>query len=195
MHDIEPFYMWRDLYTAESDEHSPFYQREYSELYFTHAVYNHCIHPQWDDIGSPTIYLKILFTDYQIGFVIIEFIGEWNDCINNDIMMLKKEVLDWQMRQGINKFILIGENILNFHSHEEDYYDEWFQEVEEGWIAAINFREHVLQEMRDNNLDLYVNFGGDLDDLNWRTMEPKILYQRINRILQKRLDPKPPGIF
>ncbi len=190
MHDIEPYYKWRDFYTAEADEHSPFYQREYSELYFTKAVYNHFIHPQWDDIGSPTIYLKILYADYKLGFTIIEFIGEWNDCINNDIMMLKKEVLDWQMKKGINQFILIGENILNFHSDEEDYYDEWFQDIEEGWIAALNFREHVLQEMRDNNLDLFVNFGGDLDELNWRTMEPKVLYYRINSILQKRLDPR-----
>ena len=190
MHDIEPYYMWRDYYTAETDEHSPFYQREYSEFYFTNAVYDHCIHPQWDDIGSPTIYLKILFTDYQLGFTILEFIGEWNDCINNDIMMLKKEVLDWLMQKGVNQFILIGENILNFHSDGDDYYDEWFQEIEEGWIASINFREHVLQEMRDYNLDLYVNFGGDLDEINWRTMNPRALYHRINGILQKRLDPR-----
>lgn len=194
MHDIEPYYRWRDFYTAETDKHSPFFQREYSELYFTQTVYNHCIHPQWDDIGSPTIYLKILYSDYQLGFTIIEFIGEWNDCINNDIMLLKKEVLDWQVNKGINKFILIGENILNFHSDEEDYYDEWFQDIEDGWIAALNFRDHVLQEMRDNNLDLFVNFGGDLDEFNWRIMEPKVLYHRINGILQKRLDPRAQGI-
>jgi len=192
MHDIEPYYKWRDMYTAESDEHSPFYKREYSEFHFPNAVYNYCIHPQWDDIGSPTIYLKLLFVDYEVKFSIIEFIGEWNDCIHNDIMILKREVLDWLMKKGITQFILVGENILNFHSDGDEYYEEWFQELmdEDGWIAALNFREHVLQEMRDYNLDLYVNFGGELDDLSWRTMNPRALYHNVKQILSKRLDPR-----
>jgi hypothetical protein len=35
MHDIEPYYNWRYLYTAETDERSPFYGREYSEFEFS----------------------------------------------------------------------------------------------------------------------------------------------------------------
>jgi hypothetical protein len=32
-------------------------------------------------MGSETLYLKILYADYEAGYVVIEFIGEWNDAI------------------------------------------------------------------------------------------------------------------
>lgn len=189
MHDIEPFYRWRHHYIAEEDEYSPFYQNEHSEFYFTNTVYDHFIHPQWEDFGSSTLYLKILFTDYEKGFTILEFIGEWNDCINNDIMLLKRGVIDQMLSKGINKFLLIGENVMNFHSHEDDYYEEWFQEVEEGWIAGLNFQDHLRREFIENNLDQYINFGGDLDRFPWRTFDPKVLFRKVDNILKKRLEP------
>ena len=43
MHMIEPYFNWRNLYAAEEDERSPFYGREYSELYFSDAIYDHYI--------------------------------------------------------------------------------------------------------------------------------------------------------
>lgn len=189
MHDIEPHYNWRHLYQAEEDEHSPFYAREYSEIYFSHSVYDHYIHPQWDAFGSDTLYLKILYLDYEQGFTIIEFIGEWNDCISNDIMLLKREIIDHLLTFGIKKFLLVGENILNFHYSEMDYYEEWFEDVEDGWVAAINFQQHVLQEFRHSNIDYYFNFGGELDELPWRTLEPQVLYRKVENILQHRLEP------
>jgi len=81
MHDIEPFFLWRDYYKAENDRWSPFYQRQYDEFSFTNAIYNYVIHPQWDDIGSDTLFIKILYVNYDEAFAIIEMIGEWNDCI------------------------------------------------------------------------------------------------------------------
>ena len=107
MQDIEPYYRWRDLYTAEEDELSPFYGREYSEFEYSNTIYNYFIHPQWDDFGSNTLYLKVLFAEYNTGFAIIELIGEWNDAINNDIMILKRDVIDDLIGKGIQKFILI----------------------------------------------------------------------------------------
>ena len=65
MHTIEPHYSWRELYTAEEDKNSPFYGREYSEFEFSHSIYNYVIHPQWDFFGSQTLYLKILYADYE----------------------------------------------------------------------------------------------------------------------------------
>ncbi len=85
MHEIEPYFNWRHLYIADEDVKSPFYGRTYSEFEFTQTVYNFYIHPQWDDFGSSTLYIKILFADYETGFAIIEMIGEWNDAIENDI--------------------------------------------------------------------------------------------------------------
>ncbi len=73
----------------------------------------------------------MLLADYEEKYVIIELIGEWNDAIENDIMNLKREVADKFMAEGIYKFILIAENVLNFHSGDKDYYEEWQEDVEE----------------------------------------------------------------
>ncbi|TNE99166.1 MAG: hypothetical protein EP322_03700, partial [Bacteroidetes bacterium] len=143
MHSVEPYYHWRNLYIADEDENSPFYGREYSEFEFQNRVYNYLIHPQWDHIGSNTLYIKILYVDYEDGYAIIEFIGEWNDAIENDIMTLKRDILDEMIPMGVSKFIFIGENVLNFHASDDCYYEECIDDLEDGWIALINFHEHV----------------------------------------------------
>ncbi|MBX2979291.1 MAG: hypothetical protein KF905_08360 [Flavobacteriales bacterium] len=189
MHDIEPFWNWRHKYSAEEDERSTFFGREHSEMYFTHAVYDHAIHPQWDEFGSETLYLKVLFVDYDEGYAIIEFIGEWNDLLGNDIMFLKRDHIEPMMGHGIRKFILIGENVLNFHTSDEEYYSEWFEEVSDadGWIALLNFRAHVLEDLQSANIDQYFLLGGTLNAVQWRTHEPESLYERVDSLVQKRL--------
>jgi hypothetical protein len=74
------------------------------------------------------LYLKIIYVDYELQFAIIEIIGEWNDAIENDIMELKREIIDLLEKEGIYKFILIAENVLNFHSSDKEYYQEWFED-------------------------------------------------------------------
>lgn len=187
MHEIEPFYRWRDDYMAEEDERSPFFNQEYSEFEFDKQVYNFLLHPQWDTFGSSTLYLKILYADYELKFTIIEMIGEWNDAIDNDIMHLKREVIDLLINNGIEKFILIGENILNFHASDDCYYEEWFHEIENGWIAGINFRPHVIQEFREADLDYFISFGGHLDDIAWRIRKPKAVFSIVDELMTKRL--------
>ncbi len=188
MQDIEPYYNWRELYIAAEDEYSPFHGVENNEFEFTNTIYNFYIHPQWDQFGSHTLYLKLLFADYDKGFLIIELIGEWNDALYNDIMFLKREFIEPMIANGINKFILIGENVLNFHGSDDCYYEEWFQEIDEGWIAAINFRPHVLAELSRFNLDYYLVFGGELNEFNWRSLHPLDFYIRIDNIISKRLN-------
>jgi len=187
MQDIEPYYNWRDLYIASEDEQSPFYGREYSEFEYTNAIYNYLIHPQWDTIDSPTLYIKILLVDYEQRYAIIEMIGEWNDCINNDIMLLKRDVIEKIMQNGVNKFILIGENILNFHASDDCYYQEWFEDIEDGWIAFLNFRKHVLDEFQQANIDYYILSGGKLNDVAWRTSTPQQLFEKVEYFVQKRI--------
>src|SRR3546814_4304465 len=63
MHELEPFYKWRDDYIASEDSKSPFFKQQYSEFLFDKQIYNFYIHPQWDYFGSPTLYLKVLFAD------------------------------------------------------------------------------------------------------------------------------------
>src|SRR3982751_2996274 len=150
MQDIEPFYNWRHLYVAEEDKLSPFFGRVYSEFEFSQTVYNYYIHPQWDDFGSRTLYLKVLMADYEEKYAIIELFGEWNDAIENDIMTLKRDVLEKFMYEGIHKFILITENVLNFHSGDRDYYEELYDELseEEGWIVAINMPSQTQHDFQ-----------------------------------------------
>lgn len=189
MHDIEPFWNWRHKYVAEEDERSPFHGEEHSELYFTNAVYDHLIHPQWDSFGSSTLYLKVLYADYEDGFAIIELIGEWNDLLHNDVMILKRNIIEHLMGNGIHRFILIGENVLNFHHSDDEYYAEWFEEVSEqdGWIALLNFRPHVLEDLQHANIDQYFLLGGQLNDLGWRTYGPEELCERVDALVMKRL--------
>ncbi len=188
MHNIEPFYNWQHIYNSENDERSPFFDVEHSEFEFKNAVYNYLIHPQWDQFSSNTLYLKIIFAEYEKGYCIIELIGEWNDLINNDIMWFKREVIDVLITEGIEQFIIIGENVLNFHSSDDSYYEEWFNEIEEGWIAFVNFRDHVLEEFQNMNIDYYINFGGELNAIDWRTMNPFQLKKIIESVIKKRLN-------
>ena len=187
MHSIEPYYHWRNLYISSEDEYSTFYGREYSEFEFENKIYNYYIHPQWDYIGSRTLYLKILFNDYDEGYSIIELIGEWNDTIENDIMILKRDIIDSMIQLDIKKFILIGENVLNFHSSDDCYYEEWIDDIENGWVACINFHEHVLTELNAVGIDQYFIYGGEMEELDWRTYLPHQLYQKVHSIVKERL--------
>jgi hypothetical protein len=60
--------------------------------------------------------------------------------------------------------------------------------VEEGWVAGINFRQHVISEFRRNNIDYYINFGGNLDDMTWRNLKPNQLFIEVELALSRRLN-------
>ncbi len=60
--------------------------------------------------------------------------------------------------------------------------------MEEGWICGINFRDFVVDEMRVYNVDSYLNFGGNLDIENWRTLKPELLFEKVDLIISRRID-------
>ena len=186
MHLLEPHFNWRYMYNAEEDKRSPFYGVVHSEFEFSATVYNYYIHPQWEDFGSNTLYLKIIYVDYELNFAIIEMIGEWNDAIENDIMELKREVIDKLAHYNITKYILITENILNFHSGDKDYYEEWFENVtdENGWIVSLNMPEQSQYDFRKQKLNYYIEL---MEIPEWRTYKPYHLFKKIDDELMKRL--------
>lgn len=186
MHDIEPFYNWRHIYISEEDEFSPFYGVSYSEFEYTLTVYNFYIHPLWDEFGSKTLYMKVLIADYDEKYAVIELIGEWNDAIENDIMTLKREVIDVFESNGILKFILIAENVLNFHSGDKDYYEEWYEEItdEKGWVVVLNMPEPTQYDFKKSHLDRYIELM-ELDD--WRIYKPFHLFKKIDNEISTRL--------
>lgn len=194
MHQIEPYHNWNQYYDSSEDPNSPFYGKEYNYDLYSENIYGYYIDPAWDFFGSETLYMKILYANYDEGFIIMEFIGEWNDALHNDIMHLKRNIIEHVMDTGINKFILIGENVLNFHGSDDSYYEEWFEEVEDsyscpgpGWIVGLNFRDFVEDEMAAYDIDQYINFGGHLRIINWRTLTPSNLFGLISQLLQRRL--------
>ncbi len=186
MHNIEPFYNWKHLYSPEEDVKSPFFGNTYSEFEFTQTVYNYYIHPQWDDFGSKTLYMKVLYVDYTDGVAIIELIGEWNDAIENDIMTLKRDVIDSMLGENIFKYILITENVLNFHSGDKDYYEEWYEDVSEkgGWIIALNMPEQTQYDFLHKKLNYYIEL---LEISNWRIFKPQHIFEKLDIEINKRL--------
>ena len=186
MQDIEPYYNWRHLYLSEEDRLSPFYGRTYSEFEFSKSVYNYYIHPQWDEFGSKTLYLKILYADYEQHFAIIELLGEWNDAIENDIMALRRDVTDILFAKGISKFIFIAENVLNFHSSDDSYYEEWREQIEDdaGWVAILDMPEQSQYDFKRTRLTNYVSL---FDFPQWRTLKPEMVFQQVDSLVLKRL--------
>jgi hypothetical protein len=187
MHTIEPYYKWREYYRTDEDPLSPYYQAQYSEFHFTNHIYNFAIHPQWDNFGSDTLLHKMLYVDYEQGYCIIELIGEWNDAINNDVMMFKREVADLLIDEGVRKFVLIGEHVLNFHSSDDSYYEEWFEDTEGGWVSLVNFHGHVIEEMKGAGLANYLYMHEELQCLDWRMLKPQIMFNKIQEILPELL--------
>ena len=186
MHNIEPFYNWRHIYVSEEDQRSPFFGRQYSEFEYSQTVYNYYIHPQWDDFGSRTLYLKVLLADYEEKYAIIELLGEWNDAVENDIMELKREVLEKLMYEGVNKFIFIAENVLNFHSDGKEYYEELYEELsdEDGWAVCLNMPEQTQYDFRNSRLNRFIEL---MELENWRTYKPFHLFKKIDNELMARL--------
>lgn len=196
MHDIEPYSNWQKYYNSSEDPRSPFFEKVYNFDQYSDSIYGYYIDPAWDFMGSETLYIKILYADYHAGFTIIEFLGEWNDTINNDIMHFKRNIVDEQLAVGINKFILIGENILNFHGSDDSYYEEWFDEVEDvddqerqgpGWIAAVSFPDFIQDELKKYHIDQYINMGGTLQLSNWRTLHPRTFFDIVDKLIMRRI--------
>jgi len=184
MHDIEPFYRWRDYYVSSEDENSPYYGKIYSEFEFSTKIYNYYIHPQWDDIGSDTLYLKVIYANYTDGYAIIELLGEWNDCLQNDVMLMKQALIDRMQEYDISKFILICENVLNFHASDDCYYEEWYEDIEEssGWICFLGLSDHVEIEMKEVGIQHFVHFGAEFN-INWRTKRPEHVFLELNELI------------
>ena len=181
MHELIPHSGWRTHYIADTDVNSPFYDNQGApDNGNYHRMYDFIIHPEWDHVGCETLFVKLIFVDYQQGFGVIELLGEWNDTIHNDIMEFKRRLVDSLIEQGIDKFLLICDNLLNFHGAEDYYYEEWFQEISNGWIVFLNVREQIEQELINTRLSNYLWFGKRFILSSWRAQDPLALCQNID---------------
>lgn len=187
MQDIEPFYGWLNLYETGRDEFSPFLGVEYSEFFYDNRVYENCAHPLWDSIGSESLLVKVLFADYDRGYAIIELFGVWNDLLENDYRLLLENCLHWMHSNGVNKFIFLCDNVLNIYLDGDDYYEAMQEDLEDGWIALVRVREHVMEELQKYNIDHFFFWSERLNEIQWRKMRPWQLYGLVEESMMKLL--------
>ena len=131
--------------------------------------------------------MKVLFVDYEQNYAIIELLGEWNDAIENDIMTLRRDITDNMFAKGINKFILIAENVLNFHSSDDSYYQDWWEELEEnnGWVAILDMPKQSQYDFVNARLNNYIEL---MDFPQWRTLKPELVFEQIDNKIMKRIN-------
>ena len=131
--------------------------------------------------------MKILYADYEQHFAIIELLGEWNDAIENDIMAIRRNVTDILFAKGICKFIFIAENVLNFHSSDDSYYEEWREQLEDdaGWVVILDMPDQSQYDFKRTRLTNYITL---FDFPQWRTLKPEFVFQQVDNLVMKRLD-------
>ena len=181
MHDVEPHYGWLKFYSNEQDPNSPFHEVVHNLFEFDRAVYNYAAHPLWEYIESESLLVKILYANYEQGYAIVEFLGEWNDLFENDYRLLAENCLTYLIDAGINKFVFICENVFHIYLDADDYYEAVQEELEDGWICLLRAREHVQRELREYNIDSYFYWSAELDALPWRKLKPTQLFEIVER--------------
>jgi hypothetical protein len=187
MHQFEPFFGWLDFYSHESDPLSPFHEVEHNQFFFDRQVYDYLAHPLWDTIGSEGLLVKILFADYEEGYAVIELFGVWNDLLQNDWRLLVENCLEILRMEGIQRFVFIGENILNIYLDADDYYQAFQEELEEGWMAFIGIREHVIQELERYGIGQYFFWSPALTELRWRKLKPPQIVALVEESMRRIL--------
>lgn len=184
---IEPFPGWHGYYDPTTDPQSPHYGVEHSLFAYDRHIYTFDANPLWDTIGSENLLVKILFADYEYGYAIIELLGEWNDLHENDFRLLKRHLLEPLLAHGIQKFILICENVFNGYFDADDYYEELHEELEDGWAVLLRARPGVRSEMERYGLGGYFFWSDALDAINWRKLKPWLLYEAAEASMTKLL--------
>ncbi|MDX2284085.1 MAG: hypothetical protein NW241_07975 [Bacteroidia bacterium] len=189
LRDIEPFYGWLELYSHDQDERSPFHEVQHNLFYYDRFIHNIPAHPLWDDIGSESLLVKILYADYEEGYAIIELFGEWNDLFDNDYKLLGENCLTYLVDHGICRFILICENVFHIYLGSDDYYEAMQEELGDGWICALRLRSHVQEEMVQFGISSYIFWSPVLDEAPWRKTKPHQLYELVQLGMRRILNP------
>ncbi|RMG67819.1 MAG: hypothetical protein D6722_12605 [Bacteroidetes bacterium] len=189
LRDIEPFYGWLHFYSHDRDPYSPFHEVEHNLFQYDRSINAIPAHPLWDDIASESLLVKILYVHYGQGYAIIELFGEWNDLYDNDFKLLSENCLTYLVDRGVDKFILICENVFHAYLDADDYYQAMWEELDHGWICALRLREEVREEMTQYGIDAYFYWNDTLDELRWRQVRPQELYALVSDCIDRKLLP------
>lgn len=190
MFEVEPFYGWLHLYDPEADEYSPYYGVEHNLFEFDRSIYDMPAHPLWEDFDSENLLMKILYADYTKGYCIIELIGEWNDLQFNDFRLMRDNCLQLLKDAGINRFILICENVFSAFLEMQDYYEEFTEDLyPDGYLHLLKARPLVLEEFTRYGISAFVNWSQEIDSMNWRKMHPDQILTLIEDSYRRILPP------
>jgi hypothetical protein len=87
-------------------------------------------------------------------------------------------VINPLLEVGISKFIFITENVLNFHSGDYEYYEEWRDEISEdaGFIVWLNLPEQSQYDFNRSKIKQFVQI---FEILDWRTGKPSLLLTKV----------------
>ena len=58
-----------------------------------------------------------------------------------------------------------------------------------GIYTANEQAEFVEKEWAKYHVDYYINFGGNLQIPNWRTLKPEMIFAYLQHVMAKRLGP------
>jgi len=162
---------------------------EHNLFYYDRSINHIPAHPLWDDFGSESLLLKILFADYGRGFAIIELFGEWNDLFDNDFKLLAENCLTVLVDEGIQKFVFICENVFHIYPDQDDYYQAMQEELEaDGWMCLLRMRDHVREEMESYAVADYFYMSPVLDQVPWRKLKPLELFGLVEARMPKLLE-------
>jgi len=102
-------------------------------------------------------------------------------------MTLRRDVTDILFADGISKFIFIAENVLNFHSSDDSYYEEWREQLEDsgGWVVILDMPPQSQYDFKQARLTNYIEL---LDFPQWRTLKPEIIFQQIDNLMIRRIE-------
>lgn len=201
--DIEPYYGWLGYYDPELDGRSPF-AGEGQEGAEERYLYTFAANPRWESIGSESLLAKLLYVNYAAppegGFAIVELLGEWNDLFENDWRLLCDNCLDWLLAQGVNRFILICENVFHIYLEGDDYYADFAERLadagegsgnntsgNEGWVCLLRARPEVQAELTRTGIGAYFYWNSQFDGLRWRKLKPWELYALVAQSLTRLL--------
>jgi hypothetical protein len=88
--------------------------------------------------------------------------------------------------ESVDKFILIAENVLNFHSDGADYYEELSQELQEsgGWAVCLNMPMQSENEFKQAGHHHFIEL---FNIPEWRSYRPFHLLRKVESLLGPRL--------
>jgi hypothetical protein len=77
--------------------------------------------------------------------------------------------------------------VLNFHSSDDSYYEDWREQVEDlgGWIVILNMPEQSQYDFVRARLNNYATL---MDFPQWRTLKPELVFQQVDELLLKRIE-------